>query len=66
MYVQGHEVIIMTVIFLALLVAYINSRWEVRILKRDNCIGPDHNWFADYQERAYMCRRCGKWEGMDD
>lgn len=66
MYVSYAEVMIGAVLMLVLLFLHIKSVNELRMLKRNNCIGPDHNWFADYQERAYMCRRCGKWEGMDD
>lgn len=66
MYLTPAEIIIGAVLLLGIFVMYVRSVNELRTLKRNNCIGPDHNWFADYQERAYMCRRCGKWEGMDD
>lgn len=65
MYVQGHEIIIVTVIFIALFVLYVRARERLRTLERDYCISRYHDLRYWPQDRAHQCTRCGKWEGDD-
>lgn len=53
---------------LILFMAFVVSQIEIHLMAKKikhHCISPEHDWFPSYQDRAYECRRCHQWKGMD-
>lgn len=38
---------------------------RIAVLEGILCPAQQHNWYADYVDECYICRRCGKVRWMD-